>query len=223
MEQDEPIVHTFNSDIEAELKKKDASILGMITSNATHIEPTDPPNYKSIIIAFISFAILIAASYFGWDYYKRITYTDTTPNNLSINSTSTPATINSNSLYTLMPKSHDILYPYISLKESAGSYMIYKIDHYDGLIGAAINSEPYMIADLKKYFKDSNKYDESVDTVAYEGFVDISINNVDLRIVTSAPATTTSTFIYGMINREYMIISTDTVTWFNIYNKIINP
>ncbi len=216
MDQNEPIIHTFNSDIEAELKKKDASILGMATSNASHIEPTDPPDYKSIIIAIVAFTILITAGYFGWGYYKSVTYTDTRPNSLSINSTSTPATINNNSLATLMPLSYNHLYPYISLKESTGSYMVYKIDHYDGLIGAAINSETYMIADLKKYFKDNNKYD---------GFVDTSINNLDLRIANavSTSSSSTSTFIYGMVNREYMIISTDTATWFNVYNKIVNP
>ena len=214
MEQDETIVHTFNSDIEAELKKKDASMLKMATSNASHIEPTDPPDYKSIIIAFASFALLISIIYFSWKYYKNIIYKETQVIDPITVSTSTPATLNISSLQIIMPNSGDALYPYISLLEHADNYMLYKVHHYNGLIGAAINSEPYMISDLQKYFKDKSIYD---------GFVDSSVNNIDLRIATSISTSTASTFIYGIVNREYMIISTDTVTWFNIYNKIIHP
>ena len=51
--EDNLVIHTFNTDIEEELKKKDANILDITNANNNHIEPSEPPNYRILFIALI--------------------------------------------------------------------------------------------------------------------------------------------------------------------------
>ena len=67
--EDNLVIHTFNTDIEEELKKKDANILDITNANNNHIEPSEPPNYRILFIALI-LSVSMALIYYAINFYK---------------------------------------------------------------------------------------------------------------------------------------------------------
>ena len=208
--EDNLVIHTFNTDIEEELKKKDANILDITNANNNHIEPSEPPNYRILFIALI-LSVSMALIYYAINFYidNNLINTNISKQNTDISATSTILTTEKDNLQTLMSNSYSALYPYIDLYLKDKSYLIYKIKNYDGLINVLISNENNIKTDMQKYF---DTYGE------LEQFKDVAYNNWDMRIASSIA--TSSTIIYAIANKEYVIFTNDLKNWENAYNII---
>ncbi len=188
MENETPIIHTFNTDIKEELKKKDAGLLDIALANTNHIEPTNPPNYKAFFSVLAIFIVLGIVSVAVWYFYQsRIASDSLSQNNANVlSATSTKANQN-NSLLSLMPSSYTSLSPYISFykKDNDSKYILYKINNYEGLLATLLNSEKQIAIDLSKSFVNINKENSESKSIDYENFRDQNFNNLDLRLASS--------------------------------------
>ena len=109
-----------------------------------------------------------------------------------------------------MPESNSSLSPYIKYYKFDKKYSAYKIINYEGLLPVLLNNEISIRNDLKKTF-----YSEGT----FYDFVDLSYNNIDLRVASSTVGT--STLVYGMINRDYIIFAASIDDWQKAYGNII--
>ena len=222
------VIHTFNSDIQEELNRKDASLLNVATANVNHIEPTDPPNYKALFIVLFSFACLGAIAYAANLYIEYIYRAPVTVSTIQKNTNalaSSTQIINTETFQTLMPNSYIGLNPYINLYVHNNKYLAYKISNYEGLINVMIANEPSIESDMRNYFgKNEN----------FESFRDLAYNNWDMRIASSTATssyiisststiikTSTSTLVYAIANKEYVIFATSIQDWESAYSTII--
>lgn len=205
------VIHTFNTDIEEELKKKDANILDIAIANNNHIEPTEPPNYRAILTVFILF-LLMALSYYAINLYiKKIEREDYAVNqNNNIAASSTVAAVGE-TLQNLMPSSYNSLYPYIDFNSRNRNYLIYKINNYDGLVNILISNENSIKIDMQKYF--------SRDEILGD-FKDLAYNNWDMRIASSTNINKANVLIYAIANKKYVIFADDLKSWESAYNII---
>lgn len=217
--EENPVVHTFNSDIQEELNRKDASLLNIATSNINHIEPTDPPNYKALFAVLFVFIFLGAAGY-GVNLYMNNKYnksptnlnvaTNQTDTNNSANSASTTNIKNTETFQTLMPHSYIGLGPYMSLHGHNNQYIAYKVSNYSGLINVLVSNEDNIKTDMQNYFGKSENF---------ETFKDFAYNNWDMRLASSTEST--STLVYAIANREFVIFATSIKDWVQAYSTII--
>ncbi len=216
--EENPVVHTFNSDIQEELNRKDASLLSIATSNPNHVEPTEPPNYKALFTVLFVFVFLGAAGY-GINLYMNNKYnksptnlnviTNQTDTNNSANSATSTNIKNTETFQTLMPRTYVGLGPYMSLYSHDNKYIVYKVSNYNGLINVLISNETDMKTDMKNYFGKSENF---------EAFIDMSYNNWDMRLASS---TSSSTLIYAVANKEFVIFATTLKDWEKAYSDTI--
>ena len=244
MENDAPIIHTFNTDIKEELKRKDAGLLDVALANTNHIESTDPPNYKAFYTVLILFVTIVVVSVLSWYVYQNYSQKNNSisgknfNNNTNNMSASSTTQIITGDLLSLMPNSYSSLSPYISFyKVGADSkYIVYKIDNYEGLIATLLNNEEHITVDLSKYFTNKDATKTNIISESYEKFKDRSFNNLDLRLASSTViiknemevATTTYINVISIKNAtitEYIKVKGKTVaikkaTTTNIVNNV---
>ena len=209
MDNETPIIHTFNTDIKEELNRKDAGLIDIAAANTNHIQPANPVNYKALVISICLLIFVLILLFLAWTFYqnKQIEQVNIVENNIKQQiSTSTPTF----TLSSLMPESNSSLSPYIKYYKFDKKYTAYKIINYEGLLPVLLNNEIYIRNDLKKTF-----YSEGT----FYDFVDLSYNNIDLRVASSTVGT--STLVYGMINRDYIIFAASIDDWQKAYGNII--
>ena len=71
MENEAPIIHTFNTDIKEELNRKDAGLIDIAAANPNHIEPANPVNYKALIISICLLIFVLILSFLAWTFYQN--------------------------------------------------------------------------------------------------------------------------------------------------------
>ena len=217
MENDAPIIHTFNTDIKEEIKRKDAGLLDITLANTNHIESTEPPNYKAFYMVLLLFVIIIIITVLSWYLYQSHLQNNNSISNKNLNnntnniSASSTTQIITGDLLSLMPNSYSSLSPYISFYkvDNDSKYIIYKIDNYEGLIAVLLKNEEHIAVDLSKYFTNKNKTNIASDS--HEKFKDFSFNNLDLRLASSTM----------MIKNELDVATTTYINVVSIKNATI--
>lgn len=208
--EENPVVHTFNSDIQEELNRKDATLLNVATSNMNHIEPTEPPNYKALLMVVLAFVCMGAIVYVVNLYLNKV-YSSPAPiinKQINIVASSTQM-VDTETFQTLMPSTYFGLNPYMNLYVHNNKYIAYKVSNYSGIVNVLIANESHIKTDMKNYFGKNE---------SFEAFRDLAYNNWDMRIASS---TATNTLIYAIANKEYVIFTTSIKDWESAYSAII--
>lgn len=220
MNEQTPIMHTFSSDIEEEIKKKDANIINIATTGTKQIPQMPPPNYKIIFTLVIIFIILSVMALSFYIYKNNINNNQTLniPADSEVKDTvlaTTSSKVTSskqNDLSIYMPDSKNSLSPYISFINQNKEYMLYKVMAYDGLQSALLNNENKITSDLSRYYGYHEPFDE---------FKDVNISNVDIRVAKETLATGSKALYYGVVNRAYVIFANSNTAWQAAYNQTL--
>ncbi len=220
MNEETPIVHTFSSDIEEEIRKKDATIIDVATSGINKISPADPPNYKIIFILVIIFIIITILTLSFYTYKNNLENTPSintlpagnTKDSSLITTSVKISNIKQDELAIYMPDSKNSLSPYIKLINQNKGYMLYKVITYDGLQSALLNNEDKIIYDLTRYYGYSEPFDK---------FKDVNMFGVDMRAAKETLTTGNKALYYGVVNRAYVIFANSNISWKEAYNQTL--
>ncbi|MEN9604586.1 MAG: hypothetical protein RJB39_271 [Candidatus Parcubacteria bacterium] len=120
---------------------------------------------------------------------------------------------------------------YNNNKNSFESFLVFKLSSPDLALSNMLGWEYYLPSDLDDLFKDTSKAAKVIDPNATStpptptppvqpGFKDRVLRNTDTRVYTDA--TGAIQFVYGFINKDYLIISGGVESFINIKTRLLN-
>lgn len=201
----QPIIHTFESDIQSELSRRGDSLMDVAAVQSVKETNNESSRNIKIIIAITFICFIIGAAIAGYMYWSNANTMEPAP-------IAPPQIVYETTEY--MPTFGDALLPYSKLSGTSSSYIIIKINQnsFDGAYQATLKNEKSLISDYIKYFSISSS---TLDDFSI--FRDVNVKNYDLRISESG----NNQAIYGFVNSEYLIIAITIDDWFRAASTII--
>ncbi len=114
------------------------------------------------------------------------------------------------------------------------TFVLFKVDSFDTAFSSMLNWEPYLPLDFNDMFFDGTQTASSTESMATStatsspvvlkkytpGFKDVVIKNTDTRVYTDEDGIIQ--FVYGFINKDYLIISGGIESFVEIKERLLN-